>query len=81
MSNITIPHEFTSSQFDNGCAEASSLELPPGVAPHAILIEYRGQFYWYDFDGREADHEGATTAWVYRRRADGPHAYLTILND
>lgn len=75
-----IPQEYTSSQFSDGCAEASSLRLPPGIAPYTIRLEHKGQFHLYRFDHRIVAGD-ETAGWTYKRQADGPHDYLTILND
>lgn len=86
MSDILIPNEFTSDQFRPhlntllAAADASELELPPGIRPAAIHLEHRGQFYWYDFSHRERDSYGEVHGWVYQRRADGPFQLLRIHN-
>lgn len=78
-----VPNEFTVAQFQNGCAEASEIGLPPGVAPAKIILtDGFGNRLEYTFRHRETNNDGETTAWVYGRIfRDGPYQTLSILND
>jgi hypothetical protein len=86
MPTMTIPSEFTAEQFTNGCAEASSLRLPPGVAPVRFTVTGPdGKRHGFEFADRDADAEDATTAWNYNWDGTGEATpgwtRLAILND
>lgn len=89
MNATTIPNVFTAGQFQDGCAEASTLRLPPGVAPHDFKVMGTDWQANYTFNNRISDGE-ETHGWTYKRVSmEGQvtptprdcEEFITILND